>query len=285
MNAIVTGDTGLIGKALVDALLAKNYNVLGISRRQGNFDYRHISCDINNVLELQDTINDFQPDIVFHFAANARVKDGGYQTSQTNIVGTHKLLDTISCGPKFVFASSGTVYGKHSTTRTTLHYTKPSSVYGLSKDCSEKLIHLYYKQNKISSYLILRYVAHIGKNSTHGVVHDLINKLKSDSEFLELIGDYPGTKKPYLYIEDSISNTIYLAENNVGVYNISPKDSITIDTLAKVLMNEIGIHKPIKWLGKEAGWFGDDGYVDIQSNTKLTIRSSTEAIQSYVKSI
>ena len=76
------------------------------------------------------------------------------------------------------------------------------------------------------------------------------------------------------------ATTISLHMEN-AILNIGPQDNINILDLANEVMSELDIIKPIKWLGEEAGWIGDDKYVSIKSS--VPCRSSQKAIVDYVK--
>ena len=85
---VVTGAAGFIGSNLVDALLDKNHEVLGIdnlstgrmenisvANSNNNFKFHNIDLldteSLNNFFSLNTNI-----DAVFHLAANADVRDG-----------------------------------------------------------------------------------------------------------------------------------------------------------------------------------------------------------------
>lgn len=284
MKSIVLGDTGFLGRPLVDKLLSMEHDVLGISSSP-NDNYRHISLDLNEVAqsELENIITSFNPNFIFHYAANPLTSESSYKISE-NVISTHKILDSIKNNARLVFASSSTVYGDHSIIRTIMDKTNPTSVYAMGKVYCEDLIKYYYAVGKLKSYLILRYVAHVGKTATHGLCRDIVNKLKSDNDCLELLGDSPGSIKPICYIDDSIEATIYHAYNRFGIHNISPPDNMSVLDIACLIMDKLGIKKPIVWLGQDKNWVGDNKFVSIYSDYPK-IRTSLSAIISYIKDL
>jgi nucleoside-diphosphate-sugar epimerase len=284
MKCMVFGDTGTIGSALVDELTNQGHDVLGCSRSiKHGYNHEVVDLVTYGLDEIKEVIDDFGPEIIYHFAANPLVKDGTYLSTEANILSTHKLLDATPPNCKFVFASSATVYGKHSTIRTVDSEINPSSVYALGKSFCEKLIEFYKNQNKIKEYIIFRYVAHVGYyGTTHGLVFDIINKLLSNTTYLELYGPCPGTKKQFLSIKDSIHTTVKYSFTKNGVYNISPKSSLSVLEVADIIKNELNIHKPIIWTDNT--WFGDDNYVNVESNFP-NIKDSKDAIIEVCKSV
>lgn len=286
---IITGVTGFLGSNIAKYLLNKGEYILGISRSKAEIvheNYCHEKWDLEytplSTLECKFRI--FKPNYIYHYAADPIVKHYNNKLSQTNIIPTHRLLDACPKDCKFIFASSATVYGPHSTFKGTRDSVYPNdTVYALSKRYCEQLIEYYSANYLIKDYLILRYVAHAG--GSHGLVYDIVQKLKSENPILELIGDDPGSEKPILHIDDSVKETIFRAETSNGIYNIAPdKECITVREVANTIMHELNIQKPIKWLGKEVNWPGDQEFVCLESFCQ-NIRESKQVIKDYVQSI
>jgi len=272
---LITGHTGFIGSHLFNKL-KDLYDIVGISR--GNYDSYMVFkenpenwySNLEDPEKVECLFDYYQPNIIFHLAGNALVKEGADKLIDSNVKVTHNLLMYAPEGCKFVFASSATVYGdlgqRHSCIET--DKTRPTSVYGASKLCAETLIKTYSRIKDIN-YVILRYVANVGPNSTHGVVHDFIEKLRSDSESLEILGDYPGSEKPYFYVGDTVDATIKFGLDNEiknQTIDISNSDFLSIDKLADIVMDELNIHKPKKWLGAKANWKGDNPKIHVKAD-------------------
>jgi UDP-glucose 4-epimerase len=289
MRAIVFGSTGFIGKAIYERLLQDGHTVLGVSRHGQDEQIDIVNDDINKIYSV---VKNFNPDHIFHYAADPLVKNFGHEGSQSNIVGTHKLLDVTPFDCKFVFASSMTVYGAnrniHSGTK-----TKPKSIYALSKLFCEQLIEKYENPYKrIENYKIIRYCAHVGKESTHGLLHDIVEKLRGPNPVLELLGRSPGSLKPFIHIDDSVTETLlYVGGLYKGVYRVCSETSMTVAAVAELVMAELGIQKPIKFLGAKSNWIGDDGVIQLYQRYNYGNQSqpkkltSEEAIKKYVRDI
>jgi dTDP-glucose 4,6-dehydratase len=107
-NILVTGGAGFIGSALIRYLIAHTpHRVLNIDKLtyagdlrslqtvSENSRYNFSQIDICDQSALRTAIDDFQPDIVTHLAAETHVDrsiDGPAAFVDTNIVGTFKLL-------------------------------------------------------------------------------------------------------------------------------------------------------------------------------------------------
>lgn len=296
MKCIVTGDTGFIGGALYHELINRGDTVLGISRssRGDNLPHEILNLASDPIDKIRSIVHGFKPDIIFHFAADPLVKNYTFEISQTNILSTHKLLDCCPDTCMFALASSATVYGRHSTARPVWKEARPISVYGMTKLYCENIVRAYsVTYGKVPDYRIFRFCAHVGKGNTHGLAKDIVRKLRSDNPNLELFGKSPGPRKPYIHIDKSIEAilgavaqipsiyTSYTSWSYQNKYNISPNDNMSVLEVANVIMNTLNIYKPIKWLGKQASWPGDDNFVRLQSGFTIT---SADAIRQYAES-
>ena len=108
---LVTGGAGFIGSALVRHLIARTgHEVLNIDKLtyagnltslapvEGHPRHHFLRADICDAAVIGRAINQFQPDIVTHLAAESHVDrsiDGPATFIHTNIVGTFVLLDQV----------------------------------------------------------------------------------------------------------------------------------------------------------------------------------------------
>ena len=104
-KVFITGHTGFKGSWLVSLLDRLGTDICGYALLP-NTSPNHFDClkvpiqsvlgDILDVLHLQKTVSDFQPNIIFHLAAQPLVRES-YQnplyTYQSNVIGTLNLLE------------------------------------------------------------------------------------------------------------------------------------------------------------------------------------------------
>ncbi len=217
MKILVTGGAGFIGSHLVDELIRSDHHVVVYDDFSTGFK-RHLEQSMNSGRAeiVQADILDGErlaramdgTTTVFHLAANADVRGGKADRKidlKQNIIGTHKVMEAmVKSGAKnIVFTSSATVYGEPDCFPTPEDYAPlQTSLYGASKLAAEAMIQAYSEYFGITSH-IFRFVSWIGERYSHGVVFDFINKLRSNPEQLEILGD-GNQKKSYLHVEDGV---------------------------------------------------------------------------------
>ena len=285
MRILVTGASGFLGKTLIQKLIPnKELQIYGLSRRDVDIrsdNYFHNCIDLNNLSYLKTYMSNVEPDYVFHFAANPLVKTNSSSIIQENVTTTNNILSC--CRSNFVFASSATVYGSKDITFDRTISPEPESLYAVTKLQSEELIKFYCRTKQIKSGLSIRYVAHVGKNSSHGVLYDLINKINKNSKSVDILGEYPGSTKPFLLAEESMSFTIeHVFSNKLEGYDcidIAPSDSISVSEIVDRICLRLNIDRIKKnWLGKESTWLGDQQRLFVYSKYGCLLSSSRDAI-------
>lgn len=108
-KVLLTGHTGFKGSWLTLWLYRLGAKVTGISLEPYTtpnlFSHLNLNeicqsniCDINDAEKLSNLVKETNPDIVFHLAAQALVRDSydnPLETFDTNIMGTAKLLNAL----------------------------------------------------------------------------------------------------------------------------------------------------------------------------------------------
>ena len=150
MKALITGITGQDGSYLAELLLFKGYEVHGMVRRSstGNLwriehilkDIQIHSATLENYPSICKMVHEVHPDECYHLAAQSSVPyafDDSFSTMQTNINGTHFLLEAIkseNVDCRFYFAGSSEMFGeKRGPLQSESTPFSPRSAYGISK--------------------------------------------------------------------------------------------------------------------------------------------------------
>lgn len=273
----MTGGAGFIGFELVKALLKSCEKVYIYDNFSGSDPKKVLRLsdervklvveDLKRPRVLREIVNEV--DVVFHLAANPDVKASWSDTKahlEDNVLATYNLLEELKKSKKqpfLVFTSSSTVYGEKEKSVSEDEACFPISVYGAAKLACEALISGYVGSGLIRSAVILRLANIVGGSSSHGVVVDFVNKLKTNPNVLEVYGD--GTqKKSYLHVSDTV-DALLLVERRfrdhkgLEVFNVGSEDTITVNEIAQIVCSKMALEPEIRYLNQfeGRGWRGD----------------------------
>ncbi|AXY61093.1 MULTISPECIES: dTDP-glucose 4,6-dehydratase [Acinetobacter] len=175
MRILVTGGAGFIGSALIRFLISNTANqVCNVDKLTyaGNLEslteienspaYQFRQIDICDEAALEQVVQEFQPEVVMHLAAESHVDrsiDGPAAFIQTNIVGTYTLLEVVrkywmalaaeqKDSFRFHHISTDEVYGDLEGTTDLFTETTsyaPSSPYSASKASSDHLVRAWHR--------------------------------------------------------------------------------------------------------------------------------------------
>ncbi len=272
---LITGGAGFIGSNMANLLMDTNQITVlddfsgGIQRNvklpETKENLRIVRGDIRKRDFFSKMDKDY--DLVVHLAANSDVRSGSEDTEtdmQINVIGTHNILEfmrKIDC-KDLIFSSSSTVYGEASVIPTPENYgpDMPISLYGASKLANEGYIWSYYHYYGIRP-LIFRFANVVGRNSTHGVIHDFVIKLKRNPEFLEILGD--GTQqKSYIHVDDCIDAMLHVHSiaKDGDIVNLGNEQRTSVTKIAEVVIDTMGLKgTEFRYTGgiDGRGWKGD----------------------------
>ena len=255
---VVTGGAGFIGSHLAEELAGRGYYVIILDNlstgklenishliAKDNAEFVHES--ITNLPLLQTLFQGAE--YVFHQAALASVPrsiDNPLASNEANITGTLNVLLAArdNSVKKVIFASSSSAYGDTPTLPKRENMTpNPLSPYAVSKLASE-----YYCQAFSRVYglhtVCLRYFNVYGPrqdpNSQYAAVIPLFIRRTSNGESPIILGDGEQTRD-FTFVKDVVKANILMAQSNAsGMFNISRGESITINQLAKIIIELIG---------------------------------------------
>jgi len=269
----VTGGAGFIGSHMVDALLDRGARVTIVddfSTGFREFVSKHPNATLieGDLLDPQTSLRAFAGhDFVFHFAANADVRDGlkhPRKDVEQNTLVTHNVLEACRAhGIKdFGFSSTGALYGDADVLPTPEDAPFPiqTSLYGASKVACEGLITAYAFGYGFRTY-IYRFVSMLGPRYTHGHVVDFYRQLMDHPERLDVLGDGK-QQKSYLHVSDCISAMLTVVDRSqsptgVHIYNLGHTEWISVKESIGVICKELGLSPKIAFAGGDRGWVGD----------------------------
>lgn len=304
---VVTGAAGFIGSNLTDALLDRGYPVLGIDNLSTG-DLRFLAAaraDPGFRLERLDLWQDggalpalFEgAAAVIHLAANADVRFGWEAPErdlQQNIVVTHHVLEAVrrSGVPRFLFSSTGSVYGEAPIVPTPEDCPFPvqTSLYGASKLACEGLAAAYAEGCGITA-TVFRFVSILGPRYTHGHVVDFVRQLRADPCHLTILGD-GAQRKSYLDVTDCVDAIVRMVDRSgrFEVYNLGVEASCTVDESASWICERLRLSPTVVHTGGKRGWIGDNPHIHLAIDKmrstgwqpRLGIRTAVERTVDYL---
>lgn len=278
MRIVVTGAAGFIGSNLTDSLLASGHRVLGIdnfSTGSGEFLEGALARD-GFQLRTLDLLDEGAAlpklfdgaDAVVHLAANADVRFGWNAPDRDlkqNIVVTHNVLEGVRLAgvPRFLFSSTGSVYGEASVIPTPEDCPFPvqTSLYGASKLAGEGLAAAYAEGCGITT-TVFRFVSIMGSRYTHGHVVDFMAQLAQHPDRLRILGDGK-QRKSYLDVTDCAAAIMSVLDRTGGheVYNLGVEDYCTVDDSVGWICSRLGVDPELQHTGGDRGWIGDNPFI------------------------
>jgi len=260
-NVLITGGAGFIGCNFIRYFLAAHQDVRVVNFDKltyaGNLEsledvctnprYTFIKGDICDRADVETAFTKFDIDTVIHFAAESHVDRsilGSAVFVQTNVVGTHILLDVAKDRgvDRFIHVSTDEVYGSLGDTgkfteTSSLH---PNSPYAASKASSD-LLALSYQHTHGLPVIVTRCSNNYGPYQfPEKLIPLMIVNALSDKP-LPVYGDGLNVRD-WLYMEDHCSAIDrVLAKGKVGeVYNMGGNNEWKNIDIVKLILQHLG---------------------------------------------
>jgi UDP-glucose 4-epimerase len=268
-NVLVTGIAGMIGSHLLDALIGKGYQVIGIDNLsygkleniQHHLDnpaFRFYRVDVLDFDTLKILVRDV--DIIVHLAAVKKVAeaDSSMTTLTVNTKGTEHVFEAAKMwGAKVIFASTSDVYG----TSPDLPLREdgdlligPTMVkrwsYAVSKLYGEQLAFAYYKDYGVP-IVILRYFGGFSHRSSFawsgGHIPIFINSILRNQEVI-IHGDGTQTRS-MAYALELVDGTVMAMENPKAIgeiINLGNTEEMSVIDSARLIHHIANTQKELK---------------------------------------
>jgi len=277
MRTIVTGGAGFIGSTLVDRLLNDGGEVLAIdsfdtfydpARKRANLAaasansrFELVECDIRDGATVRETIQRYQPDAIVHLAARAGVRPSIEQPSlycEVNVNGTVNLLQAaceIQPRPKFVYASSSSVYGDRPDApfRETDNVDLPISPYAATKKACELLAHTFHHLHGLP-VTGLRFFTAYGPRNRPDLAIAKFTRLIRQGEPIPVFGD-GSTRRDYTFVDDIVDGVIRAVERceTHHLYNLGNSSPIELHAMIATIAEAVGKQPIINRLPEQPG--------------------------------
>jgi len=263
---VVTGGAGFIGSHLVERLVDGNDVLVVDDESNGRSDWVHESADyLGGDLTDPDVVAEaITPDVdlVVHLAASKLVDtDTPRRQFEDNSEITFNILERMDDAgvEKLVFTSSSTVYGE-APRPTPEDYAplEPISVYGATKLAEESLVSTYAHSHDLQSW-VFRFANIVGPRLRGAVIPDFVEKLREDPSSLTILGD-GRQEKSYMHVSECLDAMLFAvehAEKDHNVFNLGTRTTTSVDRIASIVADEMGVDPDYEYTGGDRGWTGD----------------------------
>jgi UDP-glucose 4-epimerase len=264
-RVVVTGGAGFVGSHLVDRLIEDNDVVVVDDLSNGDpdlvpADAAFIEGDLRDPDVAAEAIT-ADVDAVFHFAADKDPSRDDVAQYRENNRLTENVLDRMDAAgvDKLAFTSSSVVYGEAPRpTPEDFAPMEPISVYGASKLGEEALLSVYAHSHDFTVWTF-RFANVVGPRLGWGVINDFIAKLQNDPETLEILGD-GRQEKSYMHVTECVEamcHVIERADRPVNTYNLGTRTTTSVDRIAEIVSEAMGLDPDYEYTGGDRGWVGD----------------------------
>ena len=276
MRFLVTGGAGFIGSHLSERLIQDGFEVVNLDNfndyydpqiKRGNIhhllghpSYRHVEGEILDPDLIEGIFSEHGFDAVVHLAARAGVRPSIRQPmlyQQVNIEGTMRLLEAAVRHdvPKFVMASSSSVYGNN----VKVPFSEddpvdhPVSPYAATKKACELIGYTYHHLYGIAVTALRFFTVYGPRQRPDMAIHQFTRRIHN-GEAISAFGD--GTsRRDYTYITDIIDGIVAAIENCRGyhVYNLGESATIELRPLIALIESALDKKAEIRWMPEQPG--------------------------------
>ncbi len=261
---LVTGAAGFIGSTLVDLLLADGREVVGLdsfdpfypeaekrrnlvaAERSPRFSL--VEGDIRDAA-LVDELMGSQPfECVAHLAALAGVRPSLERPAlyaDVNVNGTAVLLEAaVRYGsPRFVFASSSSVYGERQDGpfRETDRVDHPISPYAATKKAGELLAHTFHTAHGLDVTCVRFFTAYGPRQRPDLSIRHFAERMRA-GEAIPIYGD-GSVLRDFTYVGDVADGLVRAVDTPLGyaVLNFGAGRAVTLLEMIATLEAELGV--------------------------------------------
>lgn len=256
-KCIVTGATGSGGSYLIEHILKKqkSIKIFGFYRSKGYFNdlkkYKNCKLIKIDLLDYENTkkqINKIKPDVIFHLASDANVRnsfDDPINNSINNNTITINLLEAVrrlNIDPIILICSSSEVYGNVPNNQMPINeqqQIKPINPYAVTKAYQDLISQVYFKSFK-SKVIITRMFSYTNarrRNLFQTHFASQIAEIEKGKKSVLTHGNLK-SKRTFVDIYDAME-AYWLAarKGKIGeIYNIAGNDTISVNNFLKKLI-------------------------------------------------
>ena len=279
MKILVTGSAGFIGSFLVQRLLERGDEVIGIDNHNDYYDpelkedrlnqfidcenYTHFRSDISNKNEIDDIFQNKKPEKVVNLAAQAGVRysmENPHSYVDSNIVGFTNILEACRHNDvkHLVYASSSSVYGANTVMPFSVNHNidHPLSLYAASKKANELFAHTYSNLYNLPT-TGLRFFTVYGPWGRPDMALFMFTKAILNNKTIQVF-NYGNHKRDFTYIDDVVECLFKLLNKPPKksfhqIVNLGKGRGTDIVTFLKIIEKNLKKSTKVKFISKQQG--------------------------------
>jgi UDP-glucuronate 4-epimerase len=276
MRLLITGGAGFIGSHFSERMIERGNSVVCLDNFNDYYDpvikrrnvqplvphsnYSLVEGDILDAVFLRRLFDGERFDAVVHLAARAGVRPsiqepGLYQ--KVNVEGTVNLLEMSVKHriPRFLFASSSSVYGKNSKTPFSEDdpVNCPVSPYAATKRAGELLAYTFHALHGISVHCLRFFTVYGPRQRPDMAIHKFA-RLIAEGKEIPLFGN-GSSRRDYTYISDIVDGMekSLLHCSGYAVYNLGESRTTELRRLIEMIEQAMGRRASLKFLPDQPG--------------------------------
>ena len=237
MKVLLTGASGFIGKNVIEALITNGIDFVTVGRRKPNLSKNHINSDLLSTDSFDKIVNTAQASHLIHLAWYA--EHGKYWTSPLNykwVEATSLLVEAFcnSGGRGVVVAGTCAEYDwSHGNCNEQSTPTNPSTLYGISKNKTRKLVMRICEQHSIPCSWGRIFFPYGENENPKRLIPSLISVFRDEKS---PFGVNKNQYRDFLHVSDVAEAFLFLMlKGQTGVFNVSSGESIKISELVHII--------------------------------------------------
>jgi len=272
-RVLITGASGFIGRHLLHQLHTYGSHISTISRNHNDFpeDIEQYVIDIKDTRAIQECVNSYQPEYIFHLAAYKERNENiqaFYSSIETNLMGTLNVFSAArdeNSIKSVVTLGTAEEYGNNLPPFNERYRERPVTPYSFSKLCISHMGELFFHLYNLPVIIIRPTLAYGPGQGTDMFLPSLITSLLENKPFEMTTGEQT---RDFIYI-DNLVEALIMSSVNVKAHgqiiNIGSGVPIKLTNMVKNIERMVGRHDLVK-LGRKPYRINEvmEYYVDVK---------------------
>ncbi len=276
MHILITGGAGFIGSHLTERLLARQNKIVVVDNFNTYYDpeikrqnlraaqksdkFSLYEADIRDEKKLEAIFAENKFDVIVHLAARAGVRPSLIDPllyQDVNVHGTMNLLELAKKYrvPKFVFASSSSVYGNNKKVpfSESDNVDFPVSPYAATKKAGELIGYTYHHLYHFSFIGIRFFTVYGPRQRPDMAIHKFTRLIDEDRE-IPVFGD-GSSRRDYTFVDDIVDGITAIVDKSEGydIFNLGDSRTIGLLEMIKTIEKALGKKANLRWLPMQPG--------------------------------